>query len=340
MGKAIFIVFYSWQSSIGGRANREYIRDKINKAFSAINTELELLEDSRGSVGAPDIPDAILTKIAKSDLFICDVTPVCTMSLEDGKQRAIPNPNVMFELGFAVRCLGWERIVCVCNEEYGSIEHLPFDISKHRIIGYKEAEGGQSSKSLTLVGSLSGIVNHYDEIVAKGNEFDYKKHDIDIFNKMMSFVSEQEFINGICSFKSSGRYYKWDVKCWEYIQDFQDYPENKFISKDLNDCFTKLRMALDELDTLTCQITAGYNMEKWLCEEPGSEYTKEQLREIWMTQEYRKREIPYPDKSGDDAVRKYYDTINKDEQDIIRCSNKVLNTYKVFREQVKRELVI
>lgn len=44
MGKAIFTVFYSWQSSIGGRANREYIRDKINKAFSAINTELELLE--------------------------------------------------------------------------------------------------------------------------------------------------------------------------------------------------------------------------------------------------------------------------------------------------------
>lgn len=44
----------------------------------------------------------------------------------------------MFELGFAVHSLGWERVICVCNEEYGNIETQPFDISKHRIITYRK----------------------------------------------------------------------------------------------------------------------------------------------------------------------------------------------------------
>ena len=50
----------------------------------------------------------------------------------------IPNPNVMFELGFAVRSLGWDRVICICNEEYGDVETQPFDISKHRIITYRK----------------------------------------------------------------------------------------------------------------------------------------------------------------------------------------------------------
>lgn len=56
-------VFYSWQSYIGGYANRGYIRDKILSAFKELNVEIELLEDARGITGAPDIPDAILTKV-------------------------------------------------------------------------------------------------------------------------------------------------------------------------------------------------------------------------------------------------------------------------------------
>ena len=105
-------VFYSWQSYIGGYANRGYIRDKILSAFKELNVEIELLEDARGITGAPDIPDAILTKIIKSDIFICDITSVYTLDIKGNKKRANPNPNVMFELGFAVRSLGWDRVIC------------------------------------------------------------------------------------------------------------------------------------------------------------------------------------------------------------------------------------
>lgn len=48
-----FAIFYSWQSYIGGYANRVYIKDKIISAFKELNIYIELLEDSRGTTGAP-----------------------------------------------------------------------------------------------------------------------------------------------------------------------------------------------------------------------------------------------------------------------------------------------
>lgn len=341
MDKIDFTVFYSWQSYIGGYANREYIKGKINAAFAEYGVEVILLEDSRGTTGAPDIPDAILTKIAKSDIFICDVTPVYTLYLDDSKQRALPNPNVMFELGFAVHSLGWERIICICNEEYGKIETLPFDISTHRIIKYRKKDGEKKTQhSLSLVHPLSDIISNYDDIVAKYNEFEYKKHDIEIFKKMMSFASEKEFINGIMNFRSSGRFFQWYEKCWDYIQYFQDYPENKFVSLRLNNSFSKLSEALDNLKSLTCRICHAYNTQYWKYEEPETEYTHEQLKDILMTQEYRKRNIPYPDNATSENIRECYDAIDDDERNIIQLSNNVLEAYNAFRGDIKRELVI
>ncbi len=34
-------------------------------------------------------------------------------------------------------------------------------------------------------------------------------------------------------------------------------------------------------------------------------YTSEQLKEIWMSQKYRKRVIPYPDNDTSENIRKY-----------------------------------
>lgn len=336
-----FAVFYSWQSYIGGYANKGYIKDKILSAFKDLNIKIELLEDSRGITGAPDIPDAILTKITKSDIFICDITPAYILDIKEDKKRALPNPNVMFELGFAVRSLGWERVICVCNEEYGDVEIQPFDISKHRIITYRKKDGEKKSiKSLSLVQFLNDIVSNYNNIVVKRNKFDNRKHDIEIFYKMMSFASEKEFINSITDFRSSGRFFCWYEKCWDYIQYFQDYPQNRFISTNLNDSFMILATALDELKSLTSQICCAYNTQYWSYEEPGNEYTQEQLKEIWMSQEYRKREIQYPDNDTSENLRKYYDAVDKDEKNIVEYSNNVLKAYKTFRDDIKRELII
>lgn len=336
-----FNIFYSWQSSIGGNANRGYIRDKIKSALSTLEVQYTILEDSRGTTGAPDIPNEILTQIAQSDLFVCDVTPVYIYIIDDNTKKGIPNPNVMFELGFAVRCLGWERIICICNEEFGHIDCLPFDISKHRILGYKKKEDDRKSlRSLSLIKPLEDIVNNYESILLHGNELDYKKHDVEIFNNLMGFVTEREFINSINDFKSTGRFFKWYEKGWDYIQYFQEYPENKFVSPVLNESFKELSIALDNLKSLTCRICHAYNTQYWEYEEPDIEYTKEQIQEILMTQEYRKRDIPYPSNCDDNNLRKYYDAIEKDEKDIVKHSNDILTAYSIFRDAVKRELII
>lgn len=66
-----------------------------------------------------------------------------------------------------------------------------FVLSKHRIITYRKKEGEKkSAKSLSLIRFSNDIISNYENIVAQRNKFDYWKHDIEIFYKMMSFVSE------------------------------------------------------------------------------------------------------------------------------------------------------
>ena len=84
----------------------------------------------------------------------------------------------------------------------------------------------------------------------------------------------------------------------------------------------KLAIALDKLTSLTCQICRAYNTKYWKYEEPENKYTQEQLKEIWMSQEYRKWEIQYPDNDISERLRAYYDAVEKDEQNIIECSKK------------------
>ena len=108
----------------------------------------------------------------------------------------------------------------------------------------------------------------------------------------------------------------------------------------LNESFKKLSIALDNLKSLTCRICYAYNTQYWAYEEPDIEYTKEQIQEILMTQEYRKRDIPYPTNCDDNSLHRYYDSIDKDETDIVRYSNAVLTAYSIFRDAIKRELIV
>ena len=84
---------------------------------------------------------------------------------------------------------------------------------------------------------------------------------------MISFVSGYEFINSITDIRSSGRFFRWYEKCWDYIQYFQNYPQNRFANTNLNDSFMKLAIALDRLTSLTCQICRAYNTKYWKYEE-------------------------------------------------------------------------
>ena len=131
-----FKIFYSWQSDLPGNKTRNFIRECIDRAIN-LAQESETIEAERdeatlGVTGSPDIVATLFSKIDNCDLFIADLSPCFT-----GDQKRVkksPNPNVLVELGYAVKTLGWERVICLCNTDFG--KEYPFDIAHNRITGF------------------------------------------------------------------------------------------------------------------------------------------------------------------------------------------------------------
>lgn len=137
-------VFYSWQSDLSGSTNRYFIQEALEKAVEEIHSDEAVSfkpivdRDTYGTPGSPNIASTIFEKIDKSDIFVCDVSII---DQECGpKNRATPNPNVLLELGYAIRSRGHKRIILVFNEAYGRLEDLPFDLKQMRATPYKRVK--------------------------------------------------------------------------------------------------------------------------------------------------------------------------------------------------------
>ncbi len=132
-------VFYSWQSDLPNGTNRTLIENVLNEVAKEIGNETDIEpvidRDTQGVAGAPNIATAIFDKIKSADIFVADVSIIGT-----AKRRAVPNPNVLIELGYALRSLGHERIILVFNTAFGKVEKLPFDLRMHRTLTYNCAE--------------------------------------------------------------------------------------------------------------------------------------------------------------------------------------------------------
>lgn len=132
----MFKVFYSWQSDLPSNKTRQFIRDSIDDAImfaqesEAIDAERD--EATAGTTGSPNIVTTLFSKIDECDFFIADIS-LCYAENKEQKKKS-PNPNVMMELGYAVKTLGWERVLCICNKDFG--EDYPFDIEHNRITRY------------------------------------------------------------------------------------------------------------------------------------------------------------------------------------------------------------
>ena len=135
-------VFYSWESDLHARTTRNLIEGCLHKAIQQLgrddelDVEPSLDRDTRGVNGSPVILDAILEKIDNCTAFVADVSVINS----GDSSRPTPNPNVAIELGYAIASCGWDRILPVCNEHYGNIDKLPFDIPERRVISYTLSE--------------------------------------------------------------------------------------------------------------------------------------------------------------------------------------------------------
>jgi len=134
-------IFYSWQSDTKAAANRTLIQDALEaaakelRADGSIAVEPVVERDTKGVPGAPDIGGTILEKIDASAAVVADVTIVSR-----GNGRPTPNPNVLIELGYALKSLGARRLILVQNLAFGGPEDLPFDLRQKRVLTYSSAE--------------------------------------------------------------------------------------------------------------------------------------------------------------------------------------------------------
>ncbi|MCR5324860.1 MAG: nucleotide-binding protein [Lachnospiraceae bacterium] len=176
-----FKIFYSWQSDLPNKRNRNIIDSCIKKAVAKCNKFVKGFEivsdrDTQGVTGSPNISETIFSKIDECDLFIADVSIVSSytvkqnpntendindnlenddkssdLSFENAKKKYTPNPNVLIELGYAVKCLGWNRVICLINTDYGDIEQLPFDLEHQRVTAYNLDDTERTKKQYQIL---------------------------------------------------------------------------------------------------------------------------------------------------------------------------------------------
>lgn len=136
------IVFYSWQSDLPNAANRGFIQTALEQAAATIAADDTVAiepvvdRDTQNVPGSPDIASTIFTKITSADIFVADVSIVTRAE----KMRSAPNPNVLIELGYALKALGHERVILVFNRAFGTLEELPFDLRTRRVLLYEMQE--------------------------------------------------------------------------------------------------------------------------------------------------------------------------------------------------------
>ncbi len=96
--------------------------------------------DTQAVPGSPDIGVTILEKIDASEAIVADVTIVGAYDSE----RPTPNPNVLIELGYALKSLGERRLILVQNVAFGGPELLPFDLRQKRVLTYESPTEAES----------------------------------------------------------------------------------------------------------------------------------------------------------------------------------------------------
>ncbi len=143
-------IFYSWQSDTRAAANRTLIERSLEDAAKDIREDGSIAlepvvdRDTLAVPGAPDIDKTILEKIDASEVFVADVTIVNT----DSGAEPTPNPNVLIELGYALKALGTQRVVLVQNTAFGSPERLPFDLRQKRVLCYESPEQAEERATI------------------------------------------------------------------------------------------------------------------------------------------------------------------------------------------------
>lgn len=156
-----FRVFFSWQSDrieVKKAIHREL--DVVAKKLYKEGVNLIVDHDTRDRVGTQDINAEVLQKILHCDIFIADLTPVCKILSDTPKPaKLIPNPNVMYESGYALANKGLSKMIFLASLQPGeTIAQLPFDINHNTITSIHDL--GQLPALSSMIRKIIDIVRN------------------------------------------------------------------------------------------------------------------------------------------------------------------------------------
>jgi len=201
-------IFYSWQSDIDENINRYFIFNALEEAKKLLEKEvsfnIEIDQATRNEPGTPAIPETIFKKIDDSSIFIADITLINEKSV----QKRTPNPNVLIELGYAIKKHSFDKIILIFNSEFGTPEEFPFDIKHRRLTQYKYNSGMDKKDTLKRLTSVLMnailLIDKKTMTKEKINIFFYNKDEDKQYGENLSIndviyqkLTENDFLEGI-----------------------------------------------------------------------------------------------------------------------------------------------
>lgn len=344
--KKKFTVFYSWQSNL--KKNRYFVQESLEKALKiiaeeqheSINLEIDLDRDTQAKTGSPPISDTIFNKIDLCDIFVCEVTIVNKPTTTEEKVlRLSPNPNVMIELGYAIKTLGCDRIICVCDTEINAIEELPFHLRGQRISTYK---GFSSKTALTklFVTAIFGIIKDYDAIIERFNKNNLKKLDLMLFQNIDSICKEyelEEFISLAVTSMYTDKYYLNKI---DTLVRFYQRSVNTFLNESLDEIMTRLVKLMERFASrLSVHFFLKDDDKSYLnyltLKADGGELTEEQEYDFQKSMRFFAIKNPKGSETWDQA----HDRIDKMQNELNELGNEIMATYKELIIQIKKLLL-
>lgn len=264
--KKSLTIFYSWQMSTEVADNKKKILNNLENAVNKLKKdgfEIVIDEDSRNTTREDSIDYIILKKIPNCDFFVGDITPVA----KDYKGKPIPNPNVMLELGYAVKAIGWSRCLLVWNEKYGDMIHAPFDVRNRSIIPYNST----SSNDIDFYDILKKKIEQYDQILSeqKNDDIDYN-----VFLYWNNMISPQKLHNVVNRIITNCAYFTED---FDLLAEFHETFSSQIVNHYRNNLLENSIRDLNESLNVFCCYLAGSEFDKvndkyWKINEKHTQY--------------------------------------------------------------------
>lgn len=258
MAKSKYVFFFSWQMDSPKCENYSYLNNVLSESAKELSKKLEkeivISTDSRDEDGGDSIDVAVLRKISLCDYFVADITSVRDIEIknEEGKvikKKLIPNPNVMYELGYAVSTLGWNRVILIWNDKYGNKDFAPFDIRNHISLSYyRDKDDKTKNKGLSITGLLEEKIINYDALVLQSMQSEGRKHDVRKFFETEQIASERTLLDAIERAVVGRGYYAYESTYWDQlIYRYKQNPQSHFVDAELDAAYSKF---IDHLELL------------------------------------------------------------------------------------------